>query len=207
MHDCYIRRLVRRGIDHLATVMVEISMEHLIHPNNHIPHFPKYVLGSLDTFPLVVENGPNRYQPKYKSCVVKFQGAVSNLGLLAFLSGPHPGAMSDTTLARNYVPPYASYGLENCYLLADLAYTSLPHLLPPYKGIQTPQQARFTQIHQWYRARAEHYFADLHNFNIIDSPYRGRDFRFLKNCVIVLCSCQNVARAFAVRYPPYTAIA
>lgn len=33
MHDCYIRRLVRRGIDHLATVMVEISMEHLIHPN------------------------------------------------------------------------------------------------------------------------------------------------------------------------------
>ena len=64
MHNRYVRQLVRKGVEHLSACMVEISMLHLLHVNNHVPHFPKYVVGSLDTFPLVVENGPNRYQPK-----------------------------------------------------------------------------------------------------------------------------------------------
>ena len=48
-------------------------MEHLLHPNNHIPHFPLHCPGSIDTFPIFVEGGFGRYQPKYSGNVVKFQ--------------------------------------------------------------------------------------------------------------------------------------
>lgn len=67
-------------------------MEHLLHPNNNVPHFLHYVVGSIDTFPIEVKQGKGRFQPKYKSAAEKFQCVVSNLGLLAHLTGPHPHA-------------------------------------------------------------------------------------------------------------------
>ena len=91
----WIQKLVRRGIDHLYIHMHEISMDHTFHPNNHIPHFPWYCLGSIDTFPIRVPRGRSRYQPKYSGNVVKFQAIVSHLGLLCFLLGPHPGSFEN----------------------------------------------------------------------------------------------------------------
>ena len=38
--DRWIRMLVYRVIDHLYLHMCEICMDHVFHPNNHIPHFP-----------------------------------------------------------------------------------------------------------------------------------------------------------------------
>ena len=53
--DRQTRELVRRGILHLATVMAEVSVDHLLHPSNGIPHFPFYCLGSVDTVSIDVE--------------------------------------------------------------------------------------------------------------------------------------------------------
>ena len=129
--DRQIRTMVEDTITHLHGSMVEISMDLLVHPNNNIPHFPQTCVGSIDTFPIETNSAPHFYQPKYKKSVVKFQAVVSHLGLLAFLTGPHPGAMSDTTLAKQYPPPYAQHGLQRSFVLGDLAYISVPHVLPP----------------------------------------------------------------------------
>ena len=87
-----------------AHVLVSISELHFDHPKNHVPHFPRYVIGGVDTFPVLCKAARHRYQPKYKAYVVKFQAYVSHLGLFGFVSGPHPGACSDATLARRYHP-------------------------------------------------------------------------------------------------------
>ena len=79
-------------------------------------------------------SGAKRYQPKYKANVAKFNCIVSNQGYIAFISGPHPGAMSDTTLARLYRPVLKN----NDTLLGDKAYESIPNVLPPIKGENLP---------------------------------------------------------------------
>ena len=84
--------------------MVEVSESHLTHPNNGAPHFNRSVRGSWDTFPVQTLAAPRRYQPKYGCYCVKFNAVVSFQGLFSYLSGPHPGSMSDTTIARMYRP-------------------------------------------------------------------------------------------------------
>lgn len=205
--DTTVYLKVRKGMWCLFRTMEEISMDHAKHPNNHIPHFPVHCLGSIDTFPIFVHRGRSRYQPKYAGNVAKFQAICSHLGMFCFLSGPHPGAMSDTTLARVYRPDYEALDLRACYWLADLAYISVPHMLPPFKGEQTPDQAEFTRVHQFYRARVERAFADLHKFGIAHGRFRGSDMRFLKACIFVLCSCVNIRRALDIAYPPYSPVA
>ena len=205
--DRFVRESVHRGISFLFHSMQEISMEHALHPNNSVPHFPTHCIGSIDTFPVRVHRGRSRYQPKYAGNVCKFQATCSHLGMFCFLSGPHPGAMSDTTLARLYRPNYAAYGLQSCYWLADLAYISVPQMLPPFKGEQTEWEAEFTRVHQFYRARVERSFADLHKFDIVRSPFRSSDLVFLKRCIFVLCGCLNVKRASSMPYNPYSPIA
>ena len=48
--------MVKKGVEHLSECMVEIDMRHLLHPNNHVPHFPDWCLGSLDTFPVFIDS-------------------------------------------------------------------------------------------------------------------------------------------------------
>lgn len=160
--DRYVRWIVWHTVAFLADNMVEITVDHFDHPGNHVPHFPEHVVGGVDTFPVFALGGPHRNQPKYKANVFKFQAYVSHLGFIGFLSGPHPGAFSDTTLARHYHPRG-----QRTYL-ADLAYVSVPFCLPPHKGDQTAEEEEFTRVHQWYRARTEHCFAKLHAFSIVD---------------------------------------
>ena len=95
------KRHVKRGLQHFSSVMTEVYMQRLRHKNNSVPHFP-FSIGSWDTFPVVVIC--SHFQPKYKKFVVKLQSITSHLGAAAYISGPHPGAMSDTTLARKYIP-------------------------------------------------------------------------------------------------------
>ena len=79
--------------------------------------------------PVWVYKAKNRYQPKYERSVVKYNVVVSHTGHVVFVSGGHPGAMSDTTLARKYSPALR----ESDIILADLAYVSIPHCLTPIK--------------------------------------------------------------------------
>ena len=105
--DRWARHLIHCGVQHLVRAMVEISPEHLLHPSNHIPHFPGQCVGSVDTFPVHVACGPSRYQPKYAGNVAKFQAFVTHLGLYAYLSGPHPGAMQCARLLCVDMTPYS----------------------------------------------------------------------------------------------------
>ena len=196
---------VTRGLRHLCQVMrTEISPDHFRHPNNEVPHFPG-TIGSWDTFPIRVFSGRGRYQPKYKNAVVKFQGITTHMGLFAYVSGPHPGQMSDTTLARKYRPLLRASDT----LLADLAYLSVPNCLPPVKKPQggdiTFWQKEFNRIHQFYRARVEHQFGHLHTWAIIRSRFRSTNLRALRQAITVLCAIRNMSLCFNIPYVPYTA--
>jgi hypothetical protein len=198
-------RIIRRTLRLLALRMTEIDAIHLDHPNNHTPHFPEGVVGSIDTFPVFVQCGANRYQPKYKHYVVKFQGVTNHLGFFAYLSGPHPGAMSDTTLARIWRLALSAWQT----LLGDLAYLSVPNCLTPFKNPQEPatltqDELEFNRIHQFYRARVEHAFGSLHAWGVIDQVYRGKDMGTLRDAVRVICSIRNMQLAFRLRYFPYS---
>ena len=94
-----LQQRILRTIDHLSNCQVEISTEHLYHVNNKVPHFHPTVRGSWDAFPVWVYQAPNRYQPKYERSVVKYNVIVAHTGHIAFISGGHLRAMSDTTLA------------------------------------------------------------------------------------------------------------
>lgn len=52
-------------LDFLNQCLVEISLEHLKHPNNHIPHMPQNCVGHLDTMPVKLLSGEARYQPAH----------------------------------------------------------------------------------------------------------------------------------------------
>ena len=69
---------------------------------------------------------PQTPNPKYKNAVVKFEGITTHMGLFAYVSGPHLGRMSDTTLAQKYRPLLRASDT----LLADLAYLSVPNAYP-----------------------------------------------------------------------------
>ena len=198
---------VRVGLSRLSEVMAEIDMCHLRHENNSVPHFP-FTMGSWDTFPAIVRQSKGRYQPKYKAHVVKFQAITSHLGFICFLSGPHPGAMSDTTLARVYRPSLQ----PDDTILADLAYLSVPNCLTPFKKPNKPHELdsdalEFNRIHQFYRARVEHQFGHLHGWKILSSKYRSPYLGPLKWGIRVLCNIHNMRLAFSCPYVPYTPVA
>ena len=117
------------------------------------------------------------------------------MGLFAYASGPHPGQMSDTTLARKYRP--LLHGSDT--LLADLAYLSVPYCHPqvkkPQGGDITFWQSEFNRIHPFYWARVELYFGHLHTWAVIRSQYRGTDLRALRQAVTVLCAIRNMTFA------------
>ena len=59
----------------------------------------RMVVGILSQFLyFVVHIYTHLYITKYEHSVVQFNAIVTHLGLCAYISGPHPGAMSDTTL-------------------------------------------------------------------------------------------------------------
>jgi hypothetical protein len=206
-----IGRWITFMMRHLFAVMVEVSAVHFDHPNNHTPHFPQDVLGSWDTFPIFCKAASNTYQPKYKHHVVKFQGIINHLGFFCFVSGPHPGAMSDTTLARLYRPHFQPHWT----ILGDLAYLSVPNCLTPFKnqgacpeqGLAqslTPDELEFNRVHQFYRARVAHAFGRLHAWKIVDDVYRGSDLTPLRQAVHIICNIRNMYMAFNIPYQPYT---
>ena len=116
--------------------------------------FPNCV-GSIDTFPVKVYAGNGLFAGKYKQSVVKFQLVVTNQGMVSYLSGPHRGRESDTTIYRQFPPPL----LGNSYLLGDKAYISCPKVLPPVKNnnrrFTGVQRVKFNSRMGHWRSRVE----------------------------------------------------
>ena len=90
--------------------------------------------------------------------------------------------------------------------LADLAYQSVPHMLPPFKGEQTMDEEPFSRVHEFYRARAEKIFAPPHTFEIGASHYRGDCMQLQGRCIRVLCAVVNIDCALTPQNVPYSPI-
>ena len=75
---------VRLCIQHLHRHMLEIHTLQFEHPSDHVPHFLEFIIGGVDTFPVVCRAGRHWKEPKYATYVAKCQVC--------------PGACGDTTL-------------------------------------------------------------------------------------------------------------
>ena len=99
--------------------------------------------------------GDGLFAGKYKMSVVKFQLVCTNQGMVSYLSGPHKGRESDTTLFRLFPPPLRG----RAYLLGDKAYVSCPRVLPPIKNnnrrFNGAQRTKFNVRLGHWRSRVE----------------------------------------------------
>ena len=187
----------------LAKNLREVSFDLTRHPNNGCPHFPSECVGNWDTVPIFVYQDKGRYQPKYAAAVVKFQVLTTFIGQVAYANGPHQGAMSDTTLARLHRPQFT----EKEFVLADLAYESVPNMLTPFKnkygnhGMPLREQ-EYNRIHQFYRSRAEHTFARLKFWSLFSDRHRGDCLVMLEHAFMLWCSLLKIERAMRMPYPP-----
>lgn len=200
-----IMRRVREVVHFLAGAMIEVSPLHFFHRNNNIPHFPG-ALGSVDTFPIWVGDGPGRYAPKYKKPVLKFQIVSTHLGLVAHLTGPHLGSESDTTIFRMNPPPMVG----GQYLLGDKAYISVPLCLAPLKindaHFSRANRHLFNRLHGHYRARVEQTIRALKVWGCLAGRWRSSNFVLLKEVVIIIANLRSLMCCFKLPYPPYTPI-
>lgn len=140
---------------------------------------------------------------KYEQNVAKFQVLVTHIGFASWFSGPHVGTMSDTTLFRLHQP---SLG-DKDFILGDLAYESVPHVLTPVKNNfgkfgMPVREGEYIRVHQFYRARVEHFFGKVNKFSIFEG-YRSHDLHPLQNAFKLVCSSINLYHTVYLPYPPY----
>lgn len=70
----------------LGENMNEIYWNNRLSPYNHVPHFPFFVTGCVDTYPVRVLQPQNSflrrslYNPKYGATVVKVESVVDFMG-------------------------------------------------------------------------------------------------------------------------------
>ena len=203
-HKGKVLKVVYELLERLASTMVEVNPCHLRHPNNAVPHFHPSVVGAWDTFPVQTLAGDRRYQPKYQCHCVKFNAVLTFQGLFAYLSGPHPGAESDTTLARTFRPGF----LPHESLLGDKAYISVPNCVVPIKerpGGLSPAEVEYNRVHQFYRARVEHAFAWVNKWKVVSGCFRGHDLHPLQHAVRIICGIRNIMVCVRLPYPPHRA--
>lgn len=197
-----IAKIIHAILRVLSARMVEVTPVHAVHPNNGVHHFPN-CLGSVDTYPVKVYDGPRRYAPKYKAPVMKFQVATTHLGFVMYLSGPHVGADSDTKIFRDCTPPLPGQS----YLLGDKAYISLPKCLPPIKqnNSRFPRLHRkeFNRIHGHYRSRVEQCIGWMKRWGVLGGRWRSHDMESLAHCAHLIACIRNLHCTIRIPYIPY----
>lgn len=197
-----IAKLLQTILKVLSARMVEVAPLHALHPNNGVQHFPG-CLGSVDTYPVKVYDGHRRYAAKYKAPVMKFQVAITHLGFVMYLSGPHLGADSDTTIFRRFTPTLPSHA----YVLGDKAYISLPKCLPPIKEnnrrFPRLQRREFNRIHGHYRSRVEQCIGWMKRWAVLGGRWRSHDMEPLAQCAHLIACIRNINCTLRIPYIPY----
>ena len=133
----------------------------------------------------------------------KIQVVINNLGQVAFVSGPHKGRESDTSLARAFPSPTP----PGRYVLGDKAYVSVPRVLPPIKE-NNPHFTRLERKHYnalmgHYRSRVEQCIRGFKVWGCLAERWRSLDASLLKKAVIVIASLRSISTAFDLPYFPY----
>lgn len=67
------------------------------------------------------------------------------------------------------------------------------------------REKEYNRVHQFYRARSEHYFARMKKFQILGGVYRSENSLPLQSAFVVIASCINVYKSVFIDYPPYIA--
>lgn len=110
------------------------------------------VIGSLDSFPIVLRRAKNSvfrrgtFQGKYKLFIVKVQVVVNDIGLPLVWTGPHAGVRPDIRLWREEGPVM---DLDHM-VFADKAYQGADDCITPFKrprgGQLTEEQTDFNLV-------------------------------------------------------------
>jgi len=199
---------IRKWEDYLANAMNEIqsAWDARRDEENRIPHvFPPNVVGSVDTFPILVVRPSDPtwqrylYNGKYKHHVVKIQAISDHRGNIIWYSGPHIGVTSDINLFRTFTPPLDAGEM----LLGDKAYCDASMsgvLLAPYKkrrgqAALSEGRAAYNLVHRWYRATVEHSYSFVKRFRILNTIYRGRlktSAKYLSRAVKIIMHASTI---------------
>lgn len=95
--DWYLQHKLKPLMKYMHHNLQEIHWDDRLNEYNHTPHFPKYITGCVDTFPIRLEKPTNYrarkllYNPKYGTTIVKVEMIVDFLGRIISFSGPHLG--------------------------------------------------------------------------------------------------------------------
>ena len=156
-------------------------------------HWPR------NTWPIRDYAGTSHYSGNYKANVFKVKVLCSNLGFIADIAGPFPGASSDPTLYR-LNPPSVPPG---CYLLGDKAHVGIPTVVPPIKNnegaFHNPDRDLFNSTHGHYRARVEQTIRVLKVWGCVAGRWRSHDLALLQDVLKVLaemCTAPSVCLTY-----------
>jgi len=192
----------------LANNLNEIHWEDRLDYSNHVPFFPVFFTGIVDTVPIIISQpelySRSRYffNPKYKACVVKFQIVISFLGHIIHFSGPHLGISSDCVIWREYGPQLDDWE----WIIGDGAYVAEAQMLTPFrhknKQPLNNEEIYFNALLSHYRARVEHVNAILKSHGIFQGNFRS-SINLLTIVVRVLLQFSNVHLKMFPKYEPY----
>lgn len=200
---------VKPDMHWLSRNMNEIHWDDRLSLWNHTHHFPKLFTGMVDTFPVRVSQpedsvlGKALYNPKYGSCVYKFQCAVDFLGRIILFSGPHLGTMYD----GNIWNATEQWHILHCWelFIGDGAYVACKQMLCPHRAPRTRgvTQAALSAnaVISHVRARVEHKNKLLERHNILGGRFRG-GLELLEDAGTLLAHTENVSSKMRVRYAP-----
>jgi len=192
----------------LADRIQELDWPQRLDLYNHVPYFEEFFTGATDTLAVLVRTPKNRalqkvlHQPKYGSCVLKFQTIIAFLGFFTCLTGPHLGTMNDNLIFQETAELHPMHPFER--LLADGAYISEDALLTPIRkpplGLLSDEDLLFNCVLGHYRARVEHLNAVIKQHTIFAGWYRGSD-EILADAMKLTVHTHNVRLKRSYRYP------
>ena len=121
---------VNHDMELLADIVDDVRFADRLRPFNHSQHYPYYVTGMIDTFPvacLAGDTGDASYQPKYSKHVKKMQVVIDWQGRIIAWSRPHVGSRSDPVLYGEKIQWRSMHAHE--FFLADGIYSNNNNLI------------------------------------------------------------------------------
>lgn len=205
--DFYFHCKLKPIMHWLRNNLNEIHWEERLYEFNHTSHFPYFVTGAVDTFPVRVQHPKNSelcralFNPKYGTTVYKVELIVDFLGRITSFSGPHLGTKYDGHLFLKNWNKHPLHPSE--FLLGDGHYAYLPYCIGPFKqpsgGALSLEEYYVNAVISFYRSRVEHMNARFEKHYAFRTPFRG-GVESLTDILHITAHTTNVYNHF---YPSY----
>lgn len=95
--DWYLEQRLKPIMHWMRLNMNEIHWNDRLNEYNHTPHFPHFITGIVDSFPIRVQKPKTSafrrmlFNPKYGTTIMKVEMITDFLGRIISFSGPHLG--------------------------------------------------------------------------------------------------------------------